>query len=140
MAQDGIGAVVRPLQGWDDTAVVHPTRGARRRSPGSSSGSWWPELCLLDRENTRASRILKKISEILSMENSFACKNSLGKTRGVPKIASARERPVSSLGWEQSPRMTQGISSAQVAVAHRGKLLNRDGTRSITPRILGRFY
>jgi hypothetical protein len=35
---------------------------------------------------------MEKFLETLSTENSSTCKNSLGKTIGVPKTASARER------------------------------------------------
>jgi hypothetical protein len=61
---------------------------------------------LLGKEKIGASRILEIFLEISSTENSSACKNSLGRTREVPKTASAGERPVSFLGWKQSPRRT----------------------------------
>ncbi len=45
-AQDGVGAIVEWLKGWDDAAQTDPDKGAERRSPGSSSGSWAQGLCL----------------------------------------------------------------------------------------------
>jgi hypothetical protein len=68
---------------------------------------------LLGREKIGASRIFEKCLEIFSTENSYAWKNLLGKTRGMPKTASAVESPVSSLGWERSPRRTQGFPQAK---------------------------
>jgi hypothetical protein len=53
-----------------------------------------------------------KTFEIVTAEISFFCTNSFGKTIGAPETASARERPVSSLGCAQRQRRTQGISSA----------------------------
>jgi hypothetical protein len=41
---------------------------------------------------------------------SSSLRNSLGNTIGVPKTASDRERPVSSLGCARSPRSTKGNS------------------------------
>jgi hypothetical protein len=102
--QDGIWAVVGPLQGQDDAAAVHTDEGARRRPPGSSSGSWPPELCLLGREKIGASRILESFLEIWSTENSSACINSLGRTGGSKNC----------LSWEKTcvfPRL--GIKSEE---------------------------
>ncbi len=83
-------------------------KGARRRLDGSSSGSRRLELCLVEREEVGASKVFEKFLQILSTENSSQCKNMFGKTIGVPKTASAGERPVSSLGCTQSPRSTLG--------------------------------
>jgi hypothetical protein len=57
---------------------------------------------LLERGKAGASKVFKKILEMLSTENSSPCKNSFGKTIGVPKTASAGERPVSFLGCVNS--------------------------------------
>jgi hypothetical protein len=54
MAQDGIGAVVRPLQDGMMLLRCTQTRGGQRRPPRISSGSWQPELCLQGREKTGA--------------------------------------------------------------------------------------
>jgi hypothetical protein len=57
---------MRPLQGRDDSDVPQHiyTREAHRRSAGSSSGSCWPELCLLGRENAGVSTILENLLTI----------------------------------------------------------------------------
>jgi hypothetical protein len=45
-AQDGVGAIVERLKGWDDAVRRTQMRGAEMGSPGSSSGSWALELFL----------------------------------------------------------------------------------------------
>jgi hypothetical protein len=62
---------------------------------------------LVEREEAGASKVFEKCLKILSTENSSPCKNMFGKTIGVPKTASAGERPVSSLGCTRSLRSTQ---------------------------------
>jgi hypothetical protein len=94
------------------------TRGAVRRSPGSSSGSSVLELCL-GKETAGTYKVLEKCLIIASTDISSFCKNSLGNTIGAPKTFSAGERPVSSLGCARSPRSTKGNPSDQVAAAAR---------------------
>jgi hypothetical protein len=96
-------------------------RGAERRSPGSSSGSWVLELCL-GKETAGTCKVFEKFLIIASTGISSFCKNSLGNTMGALKTASAGERPVSSLGYARRLRSTKGNSSDQVAAAVRGVL------------------
>jgi hypothetical protein len=72
-------------------------KGVRSSSSGSSAGSWVLELCL-SKEKAGASKFFKIFLTIASTENSSPCKISLERTIGVPKTASAGERPVSFLG------------------------------------------
>jgi hypothetical protein len=60
---------------------------------------------LLERGKAGASKVFKIVLDMLSTKISSPCKNSFGKTIGVPKTASAGERPVSSLGCA-SPKST----------------------------------
>jgi hypothetical protein len=112
-AQNGLGAIVERLKGWDDAA---PMRGAERSSTGSSMGSLALELCL-GKETAGTCKVLEKFLIIASTDISSFCKNLLGNTMGAPKTAAARERPVSTLGCAQSPRSTKGDSSDKVAMA-----------------------
>jgi hypothetical protein len=114
MAQNGVGAVVERLKGWNDSAPTDQTRGVESSSADSSLGSWVLELCL-GKEIAGACQVLEKILIIESTESSSFGKNSFGNTIGVPKTASARERPVSSLGCAWSPRSTKGSSLDHVA-------------------------
>ena len=84
---NSVGAVVGALERRADGVAANP---------GSSSGRFWLELCL-GREKAGASMFLH-FSTIVSTEVSSFLKNSLCKTRGQPKTASAGERPLSSLG------------------------------------------
>jgi hypothetical protein len=95
-------------------------RGTERRSAGSSLGTWMLELCLRKEENGK-SKVFENFLIMESTEISSSCKNSLDNTIGVPEIASAGERPVSSLGCAQSLRGTKGNSSDQVTAAVRAQ-------------------
>ncbi len=97
-----VGAVIGALEKGEDTASVQRLK-----------------LCLLERGKSGAFKVLKKILEMLSPEISSPCKNSFGKTIGVPKTASAGERPESSHGCAQSPRSILVNSLAQVVTAGR---------------------
>jgi hypothetical protein len=129
-AQDGVGAVVERLKGWDDAAPTDQDEGVGRRSPGS----WVLELCL-GKETAGTCKVFDKILIIASTDIASFCKNSLGNTMGAPKTASAGERPVSSLSCARSPRSTKSNSSDQVAAAARaqGASLRRRCSLSTAP-------
>ncbi len=44
------------------------------------------------------------------------------------------------VGQGVRPDPERAVASPEKGAAHRDKLLNRGGTRAITPLILGRFY
>jgi hypothetical protein len=66
------------------------TKWVRSSSSGSSASSWVLELCL-GKEKVGASKFFKFFFAIASTENSYPCKNLLGRTIGAPKTASAGE-------------------------------------------------
>jgi hypothetical protein len=119
-AQDGVGAIVEWLKGWDDAARQTQMRRVERSSAGSSLGSLALGLCL-GKETAGTWKVFEKCLIIASTEIFLFCKNSLGNTMEAPKTASAGERPVSSLGCARIPRSTKGNSSDQVAAAARAR-------------------
>ncbi len=63
--ENGVRAVVGPLQGWDNPPVVNQDKRACRRSADSSSGSCWLKLCLLGREKCRSTYDFRKFVKYL---------------------------------------------------------------------------
>jgi hypothetical protein len=61
------------------------TRGAERRSPGTSSGSWALELCL-GKETAGTCKVFQFFLIKASTDISSFYKNSLGNTMGAPKL------------------------------------------------------
>jgi hypothetical protein len=97
-----MGAVVERLMGWNQAAPTDPDEGVENSSAGSSLGRSVLEL-RLGKEGAETCKVLENLLTMVSTENSSICKNSFGKTICATKTASARERPVSSLGCALSP-------------------------------------
>jgi hypothetical protein len=116
-AQDSIGAIVGVLEREDDAASAQPEKGGVEEVGLQLLRQQVTQIMLAKKRKSRSIKVFQKIFEMLSTEISSPCKNSFGKTIGVPKTASAGERSVSSLGCVRSPRSNQGNSSAQVAAA-----------------------
>ncbi len=116
--QDRIGAVVDVAEGVEPGRPDGPRRGgAESSSVGSSLGrSVLLELCL-GKEGAETCKVLETFLTMVSTESSSFCKKSFGKTICAPKTASAKERPVSSLGCALSPRSIKSNSSDHVAAA-----------------------
>jgi hypothetical protein len=81
----------------------HPDEGGGEELGWQHVGQLALELCL-GKEEAGASKVFAKFLIIESTESSSFCRNSLGNTIGAPKIASAGERLVPSLGCAQSLR------------------------------------
>ncbi len=106
--QDGVGAAVGAVERRHDAAAVQPD-GVGAQQLGWQLGTG---IAPKQRKSRSIQGFLKKIFTIESKENLYPYTNSLGRTIGVPKTASARGKTVSSLGCAQRLRSTKGNSSA----------------------------
>jgi hypothetical protein len=114
MAQNGVGAVIERLKGWNDAAPTGPVEEGREQLGWQLA--WQLGARIVPRQRSiRNMQSFRQFLIIESTESSSFGKKSFGNTIGAPKTASARERPVSSLGCARSPRSTKGSSSDHVA-------------------------
>ncbi len=119
-AQNGVGAVMKRLERWDDAAMTDPDEGGGEELGQQLVGQLGTRI-VPRQGKSRTSKAYEKFVIVLSTNISLFCKNSSGNTIRAPKTVLAGERPISSFGCARSPRSTKGNSSEQVAVAARAQ-------------------
>jgi hypothetical protein len=83
--QNGVGAIIERLKGWDDTAPTDPDEGGREK-PSWQLARQLGARIVPGQRNSRKMQVFEKFLIIASTDVSLFCKNLLGNTRKRHKM------------------------------------------------------